>query len=78
MAELFQKAGLPDGVLNVIHGSVETAFICDNEDIRAISFVSSELANIFMNVEQRMEKGCRQIWEQKTMQLYYQMLTKGT
>ena len=50
MAELFQKAGLPDGVLNVIHGSVETVnFICDNEDIRAISFVGSNQAGEYIH-----------------------------
>lgn len=50
MAELFQEAGLPDGVLNVIHGSVETVnFICDNEDIRAISFVGSNQAGEYIH-----------------------------
>ena len=41
---------MPDGVLNVIHGSVETVnFICDNEDIRAISFVGSNQAGEYIH-----------------------------
>ena len=56
MAELFQEAGLPDGVLNVVHGSVDTVnFICDNEDIRAISFVGSNQAGEYIH-----ERGTKQ------------------
>jgi len=40
IAELAKEAGLPDGVLNVIHGGPEAVnFICDHPEIRAISFV---------------------------------------
>ena len=40
-----QEAGLPDGVVNVIHGEHEAVnFICDNPDIKAISFVGSDQA----------------------------------
>eukprot|EP00639_Heterosigma_akashiwo_P008237 CAMPEP_0194594216 /NCGR_PEP_ID=MMETSP0292-20121207/24075_1 /TAXON_ID=39354 /ORGANISM="Heterosigma akashiwo, Strain CCMP2393" /LENGTH=536 /DNA_ID=CAMNT_0039453531 /DNA_START=50 /DNA_END=1659 /DNA_ORIENTATION=+ len=40
--ELLQEAGLPDGVLNVIHGGPDAVnFICDHPAIRAISFVGS-------------------------------------
>ncbi|XP_014662977.1 PREDICTED: probable methylmalonate-semialdehyde dehydrogenase [acylating], mitochondrial [Priapulus caudatus] len=43
LMELAQEAGIPDGVLNVIHGSVDAVnFICDNPDIKAISFVGSD------------------------------------
>lgn len=48
LAELFKEAGLPAGVLNVVHGgsSVVTA-ICDHPDIKAVSFVgSTEVAHI--------------------------------
>ena len=40
--ELFQEAGFPDGVLNVVHGD-KTAVdaILDNPDIAAVSFVGS-------------------------------------
>ena len=42
IAELLKEAGLPDGVLNIVHGNgtiVEA--ICDHPDIQAISFVGS-------------------------------------
>jgi len=36
---------LPPGVLNIIHGGKRTVdFLCDNEDIKAISFVGSSVA----------------------------------
>jgi len=45
IAELCQQAGLPDGVLNVVHGQVPTVnAICDHPAIRAISFVGGDRA----------------------------------
>lgn len=45
LAKLAQDAGLPDGVLNVIHGAHEAVnFICDDSSIQAISFVGSDQA----------------------------------
>lgn len=42
IAELFKKAGFPDGLLNVVNGGKECVeAICDNKDIKAISFVGS-------------------------------------
>ncbi|HTU12830.1 MAG TPA: aldehyde dehydrogenase family protein, partial [Allosphingosinicella sp.] len=42
LAELMKEAGLPDGVLNVVHGDKEMVdAILDEEDIKAISFVGS-------------------------------------
>jgi malonate-semialdehyde dehydrogenase (acetylating)/methylmalonate-semialdehyde dehydrogenase len=42
LAELFQEAGLPDGVLNVVHGGKEVVnAICTHPGIAAISFVGS-------------------------------------
>ncbi len=42
IAELLKEAGLPDGVLNVIHGNHEIVeAICDHPDIEAVSFVGS-------------------------------------
>lgn len=42
LAQLAQKAGLPDGVLNIVHGGKDSVDeICDHPDIRAISFVGS-------------------------------------
>jgi malonate-semialdehyde dehydrogenase (acetylating)/methylmalonate-semialdehyde dehydrogenase len=43
LAELFSEAGLPDGVLNIVHGSREIVNgIIQHPDIRAISFVGSQ------------------------------------
>lgn len=42
IAELLKEAGLPDGVLNVVHGDKEIVeAICDHPDIEAVSFVGS-------------------------------------
>jgi malonate-semialdehyde dehydrogenase (acetylating) / methylmalonate-semialdehyde dehydrogenase len=42
MAGLMQEAGLPDGVLNVVHGDKETVdAILNHPDIAAVSFVGS-------------------------------------
>jgi malonate-semialdehyde dehydrogenase (acetylating) / methylmalonate-semialdehyde dehydrogenase len=43
LAELAQQAGIPAGVLNVVHGGKPTVdFICDAPEIKAISFVGSD------------------------------------
>mmetsp|Transcript_16839 Transcript_16839/g.30185 ORF Transcript_16839/g.30185 Transcript_16839/m.30185 type:complete len:518 (-) Transcript_16839:292-1845(-) len=45
LAKLAKEAGLPDGVLNIIHGGVDCVnFICDDPDIKAISFVGANTA----------------------------------
>ena len=42
LAKLFQEAGLPDGVLNVVHGDkVAVDAILDSPEVRAVSFVGS-------------------------------------
>ena len=42
LAELMMEAGLPDGVLNVVHGDKEMVdAILDHPDIKAVSFVGS-------------------------------------
>lgn len=47
LAELAMEAGLPDGVLNIVHGTHDTVnAICDDEDIRAVSFVGSNTAGM--------------------------------
>nr|AQM36715.2 aldehyde dehydrogenase [Crocus sativus]AWN56747.1 aldehyde dehydrogenase 6 [Crocus sativus]AWO14303.1 aldehyde dehydrogenase 6B2 [Crocus sativus] len=47
LAELAMEAGLPDGVLNIVHGANDTVNnICDDEDIRAVSFVGSNTAGM--------------------------------
>jgi len=50
MGRLLQEAGLPDGVLNIIHGAKDTVnFICDDPSIRAISFVGSNQAGEYIH-----------------------------
>jgi len=45
LARLAQEAGIPDGVINVIHGARDAVnFICDAPEIRAISFVGGDAA----------------------------------
>jgi malonate-semialdehyde dehydrogenase (acetylating)/methylmalonate-semialdehyde dehydrogenase len=45
LAKLAQKAGLPDGVLQIVHGAVDTVnFLCDAPSVRAISFVGGNQA----------------------------------
>ncbi|WP_243635837.1 CoA-acylating methylmalonate-semialdehyde dehydrogenase [Hymenobacter edaphi] len=42
IAELLKEAGLPDGVLNIVHGDREIVeAICDHPGIEAVSFVGS-------------------------------------
>ncbi|OWJ96421.1 methylmalonate-semialdehyde dehydrogenase (CoA acylating) [Pseudomonas sp. A46] len=42
LVELALEAGIPKGVLNVIHGGVDAVnLICDHPDIKAVSFVGS-------------------------------------
>ena len=42
LAELLKQAGLPDGVLNIVHGdSTIVEAICDHPGIEAVSFVGS-------------------------------------
>jgi malonate-semialdehyde dehydrogenase (acetylating)/methylmalonate-semialdehyde dehydrogenase len=42
IGELLKEAGLPDGVLNVVHGDKQIVeAICDHPDIEAVSFVGS-------------------------------------
>ncbi|MCL6442866.1 MAG: CoA-acylating methylmalonate-semialdehyde dehydrogenase [Alicyclobacillus sp.] len=43
LAELFTEAGLPDGVLNIVHGTHEAVNgILEHPDIKAVSFVGSQ------------------------------------
>lgn len=43
LADLAQQAGLPPGVLNIVHGAQDVVnMICDDKDVRAISFVGSD------------------------------------
>jgi malonate-semialdehyde dehydrogenase (acetylating)/methylmalonate-semialdehyde dehydrogenase len=43
LAELFTEAGLPDGVLNIVHGAHDVVNgILEHKDIKAVSFVGSQ------------------------------------
>ncbi|XP_059653189.1 methylmalonate-semialdehyde dehydrogenase [acylating], mitochondrial-like isoform X2 [Cornus florida] len=43
LAELASEAGLPNGVLNIVHGTNDIVnAICDDDSIKAISFVGSD------------------------------------
>jgi len=49
IAELTKEAGLPDGVLNIVHGAAKTVdFILDESRIKAISFVGSDKAGKYI------------------------------
>ena len=49
LAELAQKAGYPEGVINIVHGSAKTVdFIIDEPAIKAISFVGSNKAGEYI------------------------------
>ena len=50
LARLAQQAGLPAGVLNVIHGTHDAVnFICDEPAIKSISFVGSNRAGEYIH-----------------------------
>ncbi|KAJ4967544.1 hypothetical protein NE237_019393 [Protea cynaroides] len=47
LAGLAMEAGLPSGVLNIVHGTNDVVNnICDDDDIKAISFVGSNTAGM--------------------------------
>ncbi|KAK2411059.1 methylmalonate-semialdehyde dehydrogenase [acylating], mitochondrial [Trifolium repens] len=47
LAELALEAGLPEGVLNIVHGTHDIVnAICDDDDIKAISFVGLNVAGM--------------------------------
>jgi len=49
LMELANEAGFPPGTVNVIHGAHDSVnFICDNPDIKAISFVGSDQAGQYI------------------------------
>ena len=50
LAKLAQEAGVPDGVLNIIHGGHDAVnFICDAPEIKAISFVGGNEAGEYIH-----------------------------
>lgn len=50
LARLAEQAGVPKGVLNVVHGSKDTVnFICDDKNIKSISFVGGDVAGKYIH-----------------------------
>ena len=58
VCELFNEAGFPPGVFQMVHGTHEVASaLCEHPDISAISFVgSSKIAEIVKNTCNRVNK----------------------
>jgi malonate-semialdehyde dehydrogenase (acetylating) / methylmalonate-semialdehyde dehydrogenase len=49
LAELATQAGLPNGILNIVHGAHDTVnFLCDAPAIKAVSFVGSNVAGEYI------------------------------
>ncbi|TKY58739.1 Methylmalonate-semialdehyde dehydrogenase of acylating [Spatholobus suberectus] len=54
LAVLAKEACLPDGVLNIVHGTNDIVnYICDDEDIKAVSFVGPITAGIYATAAAR-------------------------
>lgn len=50
LARLAKEAGLPNGVLNIIHGAHDTVnYICDEPRIKGVSFVGSNTAGEYIH-----------------------------
>ncbi|XP_009364800.2 uncharacterized protein LOC103954704 [Pyrus x bretschneideri] len=50
LAALAKEAGLPDGVLNIVHGTHDTInYICDDDDIKAVSLVGPNTAGMHIH-----------------------------
>ncbi|KAI5661310.1 hypothetical protein M9H77_20633 [Catharanthus roseus] len=50
LAELAMEAGLPNGVLNMVHGTNDIVnSICDDDNIKAVSFVGSDAAGRYIH-----------------------------
>ncbi|XP_040370465.1 uncharacterized protein LOC112186885 isoform X4 [Rosa chinensis] len=49
---LAKEAGLPDGVLNIVHGTHDIVnYICDDDDIKAVSLVGSSTAGMHIHAK---------------------------
>lgn len=50
LAELAQEAGIPDGVLQVVHGAAPTVnALLDAPEVRALSFVGGDKAGTYVH-----------------------------
>eukprot|EP00055_Hartaetosiga_balthica_P002650 m.4720 g.4720 ORF g.4720 m.4720 type:complete len:519 (+) comp2281_c0_seq1:1566-3122(+) len=60
LAELAVEAGVPPGVLNIVHGAVDTVnHMCDDPNIKALSFVGSDHAG--MHIYERGSKSGKRV-----------------
>ena len=81
LAELCKKAGMPDGVVNIIHGSAKTVdFIIDEPAIKAISFVGSNRAGEYIFTREAVPRAnvSKRTWVRRTMRQFYLIATKST
>eukprot|EP00968_Pinguiococcus_pyrenoidosus_P009979 scaffold778_cov263-Pinguiococcus_pyrenoidosus.AAC.2 len=75
LCELAQQAGLPDGVLNVVHGTHRTVdFLCTEPRIKAISFVGGDSAgrHIF-----ELGKSAATSWRKKVQPIEQAVVAQG-
>ncbi|CAI9770029.1 unnamed protein product [Fraxinus pennsylvanica] len=62
LAELAMEAGLPKGVLNIVHGTNDIVnAICDDEDIKAVSHVGSDAPGTYIHARASVNSKCVQI-----------------
>ncbi|KAL6517585.1 Methylmalonate-semialdehyde dehydrogenase [acylating], mitochondrial [Orobanche minor] len=60
LAELAMEAGLPSGVLNIIHGTNDIIdAICDEDDIKVVSYVGSDAPGMYMHA--RASANCKRV-----------------
>lgn len=49
LVDLLKESGVPDGVMNVVHGGPQTVTnMCTHKDIRAVSFVGGNKAGEYI------------------------------
>ncbi|GER42094.1 methylmalonate-semialdehyde dehydrogenase, partial [Striga asiatica] len=52
LAELAMEAGLPSGVLNIIHGTNDIIdAICDDDEIKAVSYIGSDAPGMYVHAK---------------------------
>ena len=79
LVELALEAGIPKGVLNVVHGGKDTVdALCDHPDIKAMSFVgSTSVGKHVYNRASQAGKRVQCMMGAKTMPLLCQMPIKN-
>ncbi|XP_022896911.1 methylmalonate-semialdehyde dehydrogenase [acylating], mitochondrial isoform X2 [Olea europaea var. sylvestris] len=62
LAELAMEAGLPNGVLNIVHGTNDIVnAICDDDDIKSVSNVGSDAPGMYVHARASVNSKCVQI-----------------